>query len=84
VIVPRLVFAAFSTVIPMTRAGDPTVVSVVPEQEAVNDKALDALQTAVEIVFQVPDPPNQYLSAIRYPQKPKFLAINCQVVEVEL
>jgi len=36
VIVPRLVGVLVNTVIPMTNDGDPVVVSVVPEQEAVN------------------------------------------------
>jgi hypothetical protein len=75
---------AVRTVIPTTKAGEPTVVRAVPVQEAVNDKALAALQFVVNTVLQVPEPPTQYLSAILYPQNPKFLAINCQVNEVEL
>ena len=59
VIVPMLVFVASRTVMPMTSAGDPTVVSVVPERDAVNDRALAADQLVVVVVSQVPVPPNQ-------------------------
>ena len=66
VIVPMLVFVASRTVMPMTSAGDPTVVSVVPERDAVNDRALAADQLVVVVVSQVPVPPTQYRFATAY------------------
>jgi hypothetical protein len=49
---------------PITKAGLPVVVSVVPEQDAVKDNGAAADQTVVLEVFQVPAPLAQYLSAM--------------------
>ena len=59
VIVPMLTLAAVHTVMPITSAGDPTVVSVVPVREPVNDSALAADQLVVALVFHVAVPPTQ-------------------------
>ena len=57
--VPSVTFADDHTLIPTTRAGDPTVVKVVPEQDAVKDKPCAADQFAVDVVSHVAVPPTQ-------------------------
>ena len=59
VIVPKLVFVASHTVMPMTSAGLPTVVSVVPLRDPVNATALAADHLVVPPVTHVPEPPTQ-------------------------
>jgi hypothetical protein len=65
-IVPRLTFVEDQTVIPTTSAGEPVVVKVVPEHDAVIANGAAALQFVVALLFQVADPPAQYLSAIYF------------------
>jgi hypothetical protein len=52
------------TVKPIVKAGEPVVVSVVPEQEAVKINGAADDQFVVADVFQVPLPPTQYLFAM--------------------
>jgi hypothetical protein len=65
VIVPALVYAPvngsvlYQTVIPTTNAGDPVVVSVVPERDAVNPTGTAVAQLLVLVPSQVPVPPTQ-------------------------
>jgi hypothetical protein len=65
VIVPALVkvpvnwSVLYQTVIPTTSAGEPVVVNVFPDREAVNTIGEAADQLVVALVFQVPDPPTQ-------------------------
>jgi hypothetical protein len=67
-IVPKLTLVEDQTVIPTTSAGEPVVVNVVPEHDVVASvNATAALQFAVELLFQVPAPPAQYLFAIPNP-----------------
>jgi hypothetical protein len=56
--VPSNVWLFVQTRMPATRAGDPVVVSAVPEQEAVNTSA-DAADQLVVPVDHVPPPPTQ-------------------------
>jgi len=65
-IVPRDTFVLENTFIPTTNAGEPTVVKVVPEQDAVNDSPCAADQFVVVVVSHVPLPPTQYRFATVY------------------
>jgi hypothetical protein len=68
VIVPMFVVDVTKTVIPVTSAGEPVVVSVVPEQEPVKVTADAVDQLVVNAALNVPVPPTQYLVAIYCPK----------------
>tara|TARA_R110000822_G_C15003927_1_gene461128 strand:- start:187 stop:426 length:240 start_codon:yes stop_codon:yes gene_type:complete len=59
VIVPRLVKVLDQTVLPIAKAGEPTVVKTLPALEAVNSNGAAEDQLKLNEVFQFPEPPTQ-------------------------